>query len=166
MTAPRDTAPPTVRATGYLFEPPAVYQPAYVVDASIVVKWFSREGDSLHALRLLDDCQTWRRRLIAPSLLAYEVANALRYNANLSPEQVQQALLSLDSLQIATASFGFSALAGICAIARETGLTVYDAVYLALAASEGVLLVTADRLVLDKGKTAGLVISLGNLYGL
>lgn len=165
MNAPRRAAAATVKPSGYLFEPAATYQPVYVVDASIVVKWFCPEEDSHLSLRLLDDCQAGRRRLIAPSLLAYEVANALRYNTSLTPERIEQALIALDSLPIATASFGFTALAGICRIARDTGLTVYDAVYLALAVSEGVPLVTADRFLIEKGMAAGLVVSVEKLYG-
>ncbi len=153
------------RRAGYFFERPATYQPVYVVDASVVIKWFSEEEDSGYALRLLEDCLEGRRRLLAPSLLVYEVANALRFNEKLHEEDLRGALRALGAVPISTASFRFEALAGVCRLARERRLTVYDAAYLALAMSEGVPLVTADRLLLQQGSPAALVLSPPQLYG-
>lgn len=51
-----------------------------VVDASIVVKWFLEEEFSDRALRLRDDYINRVIVIIVPSLLEYEVLNALRYS--------------------------------------------------------------------------------------
>ena len=55
-----------------------------VVDASIAVKWFNLEeysdiADSMKEAHIKGDI-----KLIAPSLMIFEVANTLRYNPDLS----------------------------------------------------------------------------------
>ena len=51
-----------------------------VVDASVALKWFVTEPDSDRALALLDDHLGGTRRILGPSLLPFEVGNALRYH--------------------------------------------------------------------------------------
>lgn len=72
-----------------------------VLDTSVIVKWF-RQGEVLadHALMLRDAYQDGRVRIIIPSLLAYELANVLRYKSDLSTEQVQSALQSLFDMRL------------------------------------------------------------------
>src|SRR5579883_2210741 len=52
----------------------------YVVDSSIVTKWFLVEADSELATGLRNDFATGRVGLTVPTLLFYEVMNALRFS--------------------------------------------------------------------------------------
>ena len=54
-----------------------------VVDASVAVRWFNPEEHSERALALRDDHIARRVVLAAPSLLVWEVGDALGYNQEL-----------------------------------------------------------------------------------
>ena len=114
----------------------------FVVDASVAVKWFVPEADSEAALKLLASVG----QLYAPSLLALELANAIRKNVSLGrvdrsvwreasaqiPRFVQLCDTSAAQLDVA---FG---------LAVDFGHPLYDCIYLALAMERGCQLVTAD----------------------
>ena len=51
-----------------------------IIDASIAVKWFVAERDSEKALTLRGMYEREKIELVAPSLIYYEVANALRFH--------------------------------------------------------------------------------------
>ena len=51
-----------------------------VVDASVVVKWFVPEKDTGKALKLRDLYIRGDVELLSPTLLYYEVSNALRHH--------------------------------------------------------------------------------------
>ena len=67
-----------------------------VLDTSVVIKWF-RQGEVLAdlSLALRDAYLDGQITVSAPSLLAYELANVLRYKNDLSSNQVQEAVQSL-----------------------------------------------------------------------
>lgn len=50
-----------------------------VVDASVAVKWFAAERDVDKALKLKDSYQAEDLK-VAPTLISYEVMNALRFH--------------------------------------------------------------------------------------
>ena len=54
----------------------------YVLDASVVIKWFSEEEYTDIAVKLRDGFFKGCNELVVPDLLLYEVSNALRYNPN------------------------------------------------------------------------------------
>lgn len=66
-----------------------------VLDASVVLKWFIEEEDSVQALRLREEFYTGEREIVVPDLLLFEVANALRYNKSFSVGAVQSAIVGL-----------------------------------------------------------------------
>ena len=49
----------------------------FIIDASVVIKWFIEEEDSIKAILLKDEHIQGKTILIAPDLLIYEVANVL-----------------------------------------------------------------------------------------
>lgn len=153
-----------ISRAGLVLEVPASYRPSYVIDASIVVKWFAQEDDSPLALQLLKDCLEGRRSLIAPSVLFYEVANALKFNPNLMEEDVKRALDRLEAIPIGLVTYGATALVRAFQLAKERDLTIYDAVYLDLALVESIPLITADRILLQRGQAGGIVLQLSDFY--
>lgn len=62
------------------------FLPRWVIDARVTVKWYSRFGEEeLKKADLLLDKQANREHiLLAPSLILYELSNALRFNPNLA----------------------------------------------------------------------------------
>jgi predicted nucleic acid-binding protein len=61
----------------------------FVVDSSVVAKWFLTESGSDKAIQLRDEFATGRLELAVPSLLFYEVMNTLRYSGSFkSPDLI------------------------------------------------------------------------------
>ncbi len=114
----------------------------YVVDASVVVKWFLPEIYSESALRLLEGGHS----LLVPDLLFAEVGNTLwkrTRRGEITPEQGLHILQVLDSLPLKRFSMQLL-VAPAYEIAQREGCTLYDSLYLALALREGISVVTAD----------------------
>jgi predicted nucleic acid-binding protein len=115
----------------------------YVLDASVVVKWFLPEPDAGAARRLRNrnlDCSS-------PDLLLLEVPNVLwkhmvRGNLDLTTAQEAVEALSAAPIRLWGAESLFREAFRLSA---ETRRSVYDCTYLALALQENCPLVTADR---------------------
>lgn len=118
------------------------------VDASLVVKWLLPEEGSQEALSLYED---WKKKgvaLIAPSLIDYEVANAIR-------QKVRRGLLRPERLYSVIDFYGRTGLllfhlTGLVdqAVSLSASLdqaTVYDVAYLLTAKQQGADFVTADE---------------------
>jgi predicted nucleic acid-binding protein len=116
----------------------------FVVDASVIVKWFIREPDSEQALRLHDRYVKGEVQLHAPSLLEYEVLNALVHSRLFSLADLQDASRALLNYGIRLHVLDEERARTTVSLAIESGITVYDASYLALARERGCRFVTAD----------------------
>ncbi len=118
------------------------------VDASVVVRLVVDALDSERVHALWTRWQAQGRVLVAPSLLYYEVANALfRYEqaGELTGEEGQQALGAALTLPVELSS-GAAVHVEAVLLARRLGLkATYDAHYLALAERLGAEFWTADR---------------------
>ena len=114
-----------------------------VVDASVVIKWFVDEVHAESARRLQKD----RYELMAPDLLWVECGNILWKKVGrkeLTAEEARWIRNGLEQQPIDTLSTSV-VLEPALEVALETGRTVYDACYLAVALLSGTELVTADR---------------------
>ena len=120
----------------------------YVVDASIVTKWFVDQTLSDIAERV----QTSRSPLLAPQLLIAEVTDALRKHVRVRDITLSHASTALQSLpHWFTEIAPMEALSGAAlAIARRIEHSAYDCFYLALAESRAALLVTADTRLINR----------------
>ena len=124
-----------------------------VSDASVVVKWFHETGeeDVEPARALLEAYADERIALVVLDLTMYEVGNALlRGAANATSDSVATVLEALGDLcphtSLEPAEWRLAA-----GLAKEHGLTVYDAAYAAAARSRSGLLATFDRQLLAAG---------------
>jgi predicted nucleic acid-binding protein len=66
-----------------------------ILDASVVVKWFSEEEYTEKALEIRERIRMGEERVIVPDLLLYELANALKYNPSFDVNDVSDALTSI-----------------------------------------------------------------------
>lgn len=121
-----------------------------VVDASVAIKWYVEEDYREQALNLRRDYYDGRIALASQPLLFYEVANALRYHVALSPSDVRRSINSLLDMQLDLLTPMGEILEAAVDLAFNEGITVYDAVYLALAEYLGSKVVTADEKLLEK----------------
>ena len=115
----------------------------FVVDASVVLKWFFPGTHSADARRLLATAHQY----VAPDLLFPEVGSAVWERVRrgeLSSDEGQR--LIDDIADVAVETIAMRGLIGeACAIAMASGQTVYDSTYLALAVRLDTQLVTADQ---------------------
>jgi len=114
----------------------------FVVDASLVIKWFVPEADSDAARRWLDASHDY----VAPDLLFPETANAVWKKVRcgeLSPDEGQQLVTDLAVIAVESVSMR-GLLPDAHALALRTGITVYDATYLALAVRLETTVMTGD----------------------
>jgi len=121
-----------------------------ILDASVAVKWFTMEPLRDKALIIRDKYVNGELDLEAPSLLYYEVANALRYNPRFGIEEVRSAVRALEDLAITIYDFKGELASRAVELAYRFGITVYDAAYVALAAIRNATLYTADKEVVMK----------------
>ena len=121
-----------------------------VLDASVAVKWFNVESLRKEALTIRSKYANGEIDLIAPDLLHYEVANALRYNPRFGIEDVKTALKALQDMSITTYEFKGELLERAVELAYKFGIPLYDAVYVSLAVLQNATLYTADKEVVAK----------------
>ena len=118
----------------------------FVVDASVILKWFSRdeEKDLEKALKLREDFKTRKIDLYAPGLLIYETANVLRYKETLKDELILKAIDSIYAMDLLI-PVNHQIMKNAIKLARKYGVTVYDSAYLSCAQFLGYFLITGDK---------------------
>ena len=116
-----------------------------ILDASVVVKWFSKEEGSDLALKLRDEHLAGRMTLISPDLLIYEVSNALRHNPGFDADDVRGAVRDLFDLELDLVPPNEEIFSRAATRAFELGISIYDACYLALAELMGLEFITGDE---------------------
>ena len=124
----------------------------YILDSSVVMKWFSAEDEPYlkEALLLRRGFLEQRWCLAIPDLVLYEVANVLHIKTPLTVRDVENALASLELMGLEVIFPELSLLCRAVFFAEEWGLSVYDAVFVALAEGTGFPLITADAECLRK----------------
>lgn len=122
----------------------------FVVDSSVVAKWFLIEPGSTQALALRDEFATGRLKLSVPTLLFYEVMNALRFSGPFGEAELTTASKSLSKYQFETWRPRGRLLELSVQLSLKENLTVYDACYVALAILVGSRVITEDRELLAK----------------
>lgn len=120
--------------------------PLLIIDSNVVAKWFFPEHLTEKALAVRDDWQIRAVELIAPELLLIEVCHVIRTKTRIqiiTPDESKSTMQNLLSLEIPTVPiYPLLVTANEFAIVFE--LTIYDALYLALAQELSGTLITAD----------------------
>ena len=143
----------------------SAHHAGYVVDASVLVKWFlhEKEADRDRALALRDLHIEGRSTIFIPQLALLEVLNAVRFSPKADEEDGEMALETLHDLHLETKPPEVDLLRKANAIAWAYKITIYDALYVALAEQVGYPLITADDVMVKKLKGHSIVVPLGEL---
>jgi predicted nucleic acid-binding protein len=141
------------------------YHPGYVLDASVVTKWFVRRAEAGRdtAIGLRAGHVAGRFRIVVPELCLIEVANALRYSPKAREEEIAEALDALSVLALEVVAADANLLKKANAIAWGYGVTMYDALYVAIAELRSHPLVTADDALMRKMRGHSIVLDLRDL---
>src|SRR3989338_11241654 len=99
----------------------------YILDSSVIIKWFSNEKDTDKSLRLRNSYAKGLSNIACPDLMIYEIANALRYNKFLKESDVKEAIKSILSLGINIVVPNRRVLESAISLAYRFNITFYDA---------------------------------------
>jgi predicted nucleic acid-binding protein len=122
----------------------------FVIDSSVVTKWFIREKDSQRAVRIRDSFATGKIGLAVPTLMFYEVMNALRFSGAFKEEELVVASKSLSKYQFKVWRPRGKLLELSAQLSMKGDVTIYDACYVALAQRIGSRVITEDKEILAK----------------
>ncbi len=117
----------------------------YVVDASVVLRWFVREQETPRAMEWLERFVRDPHLLIAPDLLLFEVYGGLaRLQPRRDPKWAERSFLRFQRLGVRLIPTTRKVFLRALELSSEMKLGGYDTVYLALAESLDVAWLTAD----------------------
>jgi len=141
------------------------YHQGYVIDASVLTKWFVEhdEPDRDQALGLKDLHVEGRSTIHVTELTFLEVLNAIRFGSRAKEEHGARAIAGLEELHLEVSNTDFQLLRKANAIAWAYKITIYDALYVALAEQLGYPLITADEVMVKKLKGHSIVVPLRDL---
>ena len=121
-----------------------------VIDASVVVKWFIEEIDSDKARFLRDKFIDGKIELTVPSLLYFEVLNALKYSQLFDQSELDDAGESLENYGFNVITIKDEIRKHMIKVAVDYEMSIYDASYLGLSIGLGKIYCTADEKIIKK----------------
>ena len=127
-----------------------------VIDASVVLKWYlADEKHGEKALGLLNRYISNELDILAPSLLEYEVINALVIARKRGRIEEETLLSAIDGflglgIELKNLSMFSTRVLHYCKVYNRSA---YDASYLALAEEDGIPLITSDRVMYNAVQT-------------
>ncbi len=141
--------------------------PHYVLDSSILAKWFLQEEDSEKAVEIRDLFVRQRIRLSTISLARYELGNVLWKHPSKTEDNVREDFEALSEMALPTQDLEDSQLlTRVFQTARDLRITFYDASYVAWSAVSKATFVTADEPLYRKVKGRGEALLLRDWKGL
>ncbi|MHA1846402.1 MAG: type II toxin-antitoxin system VapC family toxin [Promethearchaeota archaeon] len=122
----------------------------YIVDASVIVKWFIDENDSEKAEILREAFVKKKVEIICPSLLQFEVLNALKYSNLFNKDDLVIAAEALEAYPFTVQQIKGKIQERMISLALDHDLSIHDAAYVSLAIEGNKQLVTADEKIKEK----------------
>jgi predicted nucleic acid-binding protein len=136
----------------------------YVIDSSVAFKWVVAEVDSDKACRLREAYRNGIDDLHAVDIFVAEVANALLMAERRGRISDHTVLLADVLTTFPLLQPSITLLPKLSAIVRMANVTVYDALYVALAEQQQCELVTADdKLIRDLGQKLPYILPLRSM---
>lgn len=128
-----------------------------VLDSSVVIKWFRKEGEENRdqALKIRNKFLAGELKIVVPDLVYYELANVLKTKSAASHSSIAKVieLVFLYPLVVIHPTAQFLNEAN--KLAFRFGITIYDALYLAVAKHLDCPLITADQKLTAKAAASG-----------
>ena len=121
-----------------------------IIDANVVVKWFIEENDSDKALYIRDKFIDGKVKLYVPTLLYFEVLNALKYSQLFKPSELDDAGESLENYGFKVITIKNEIRKHMINVAVDYDLSIYDASYLGLSIGLEKMFCTADEKIIKK----------------
>jgi len=117
-----------------------------ILDASVIFKWYVKkdEADMVQADLILEKFVAGTENIKFPDLLIYEISNALFFCKQLSLQDKQLAIAKFFDLGIEIVPINKNNIIESITIAEKQNITIYDAIYLALAKNFNEPLITAN----------------------
>jgi len=116
-----------------------------IIDASVLLSAFFPDEAQVNAQALIRDHTTGRTKLRAPTLLMYEICNAVwqaERRKRIQSDQADQIIQVVEDLDIELLPLSWGEM---MPFARQFDRSAYDAAYLALAQRENEPLITGDE---------------------
>lgn len=119
----------------------------YVLDTSVVVKWFhhSKELHVSKAKKVWEDLSSGKITIILPDILFLELLNAFIKGKAVSPENSYSILNELYHSPVTIAEVSLPVLELAAMLMKQYNLASYDAYFLALAQYEECKLISDDQ---------------------
>lgn len=118
----------------------------YILDASVAVKWFLEEEDQDDAVRLADQFEGNKIKLVVPDFFFVEMANVFWSKIASNLLRVSEGVAMMDKLmRLGLKRYSDHELSDVALEnALHFGISAYDATYVSLAEIYAAPLVTAD----------------------
>lgn len=120
-----------------------------ILDASVIIKWFTQEEGSDRAHRYLQEYKENKFSIYVPTLLYYELGNILLAK-KATKYQVSEIMKHLQLLHLIKVDVGYDAFRKVFENASELNITFYDAAYVTLMQNHDCEFVTADKKLYEK----------------
>lgn len=121
-----------------------------IIDASVMVKWFIDEEYSDKAISLMESYINGDIVLYAPTLIYFEVLNALRYSKLYDSSKLELLAQTVDNFGIKMVEISEKIRGDMVKISLNHDMSIYDASYIAIAISLNTQLITADSRIRKK----------------
>ncbi len=120
-------------------------QPVFLVDSSVIVKWYHEEEYTPVALRLREIHLQGQWELRLADITFYELANALHFGCKMTSAEIIARVQSLLAMELRIYGFDNFVLRRALDLCAEKHIAIYDAYLIALAKQERLIFVTADE---------------------
>lgn len=137
-----------------------------VIDASVALAYLTPEVGSQAAKDAITGWLGSATELLVPSHFWLEVTNRLARRSGVDPQEVVAMFVDLDLLALTTVELNRPLLLLVIDQMVRSGLTAYDAIYLALALSTDSQLATLDQRLAAAAGDVGLLIGSDRGHGL
>jgi len=119
----------------------------YVVDTSVVVKWFNQQNESKVEIahEIYKDMLDNVILLIVPSLIIIEIINALKKGKHMPVEAIKKSVNDLFSLPLIIKEPSQAILEQTAEIMETYNIAAYDALFVATAKDENCKLISDDN---------------------
>ena len=137
----------------------------YVVDASVAARFVLDEELDDEAKSILEGFVEGEYNLLAPTLLNYEVGNALRTAAARKEISIEESKVSYEAFlgfKIDVDNMEIGDYLGALALGSRRNISVYDAAYIWLSKKLAAPLVTADTKQIEAATDETIVLYLGD----